>query len=386
MSRPGVTATGIHLLARSSWPAAINLAWHTAVNSRRGRSRTADTYKSYAASVAVYLWYLRSEDMLDADASLADLVTPDRADDYFEWLLRHGNAPYSILGRFRDLHAALRMLHPAGAFGFVTRPDGMPLQHTMEMRRRALFVPDARHNVLWAEALFRDALALPAGIHRTVQVRDAAMIGIFAELAPRARAMQGLRLSHLTRNSEEWMLRQEGPIMKNQQTVLELPLSRRVGAIVDRYLAVERRELLQGQDHDALWVNVKGAPMGRPSVEKMIRIRSKARYGTAFGPHRFRASLTTTRAMIGGNRPFDASLILGHDASTSLKNYNRARAIEASRAHDQRIAALEDDADPALAGWVSPAIRKPIIQQKQPAAPRLMPPASVPRPRRHSPR
>jgi hypothetical protein len=125
-----------------------------------------DTYKSYAACVGVYLFYLRSADLLDPDASLADLVTPERMDDYFEWLLRHGNAPYSILSRFRDLHAALRMMHPAGDFGFVTRPDGIPLQQTMQMSRRVLFVPDARHNVFWAEKLFRDALAMPAGTGR----------------------------------------------------------------------------------------------------------------------------------------------------------------------------------------------------------------------------
>jgi integrase len=350
MSHPTVTQAGIHRLPQAAWPAAIILAWHAAANSRRGRSRSADTYKSYAASVAVYLWYLRAEGLLDADASLADLVSPDRMDDYFEWLLRHGNAPYSILSRFRDLHAALRMMHPAGDFGFVTKPDGMPLQQTMEMRRRILFVPDARHNVFWAEALFRDALALPAAIHRQVQVRDAAMIGIFAELAPRARAMQGLRLRHLLRNGEEWILRQEGSIMKGQRTVLELPLSPRVGAILDRYLAVERRELLRGQDHDALWVTINGTPLRRPSVEQMIRIRSKAHYGIAFGPHRFRTSLTTTVALVGGDRPFDASLILGHDPATSLKNYNRARAIEASRAHDERISALEDDDDPPWGG------------------------------------
>lgn len=44
--------------------------------------------------------------------------------------------------------------------------------------------------------------------------------------------------------------------MKDQRTILELPLSRRVGAILDRYIALERRELLRGQDHDALWVRL----------------------------------------------------------------------------------------------------------------------------------
>jgi hypothetical protein len=243
MSHPPSAGTGIRLLPQAAWPKPITLAWCQAANSRRGRRRSAATYVSYAASVAVYLWYLKDEGLLDPDASLADLVTSDRMDGYFEYLLRHGSAPYSILGRFRSLRAALRMMHPNGDFGFVTRPDGIPLSGIMEMRRRVLFVPDSRHNVFWAETLFREALDLPIGIRRQVQVRDAAMIGIFAELAPRARAMQALCLGrHLLRNRDEWILRQEGSIMKGERTVLELTV-RAVPAYgsLDRYVRTPAR-------------------------------------------------------------------------------------------------------------------------------------------------
>ncbi len=51
----------------------------------------------------------------------------------------------------------------------------------------------------------------------------------------------------------------------------------------------------------------------------------------------------------GGGRPFDASLILGHSPTVSIRNYNRARAIEATRAHDERGTALEDGANPTRA-------------------------------------
>ena len=337
---------GIRQLRQETWPHAIRCAWQNATQSRRGRRRSQFTYKSYAESVGTFLWYLKSGGLLDPEASLADLVTPDRMDDYFDCLLRHGNAPYSVLGRFGSLHAALRMMHPDGDFGFVTKPDGLPLRQIMEMRRRVLFVPDARHNVFWAEKLFREALALPVGRRRQLQVRDAAMIGIFAELAPRARAMQSLRLRHLQRTSEGWILRQEGSIMKRLETVLELPLSPRVGAILDLYVPVVRRELLQGQDHDSLWVSKNGHPLGK-GLKAMVATRSRAHFGVGFGPQRFRISLTTTRAMAGGSHPFDPPLILGHDPTTSQRYYNRAGAGEATRAHDERVSALEDEDTPA---------------------------------------
>jgi hypothetical protein len=259
-------ATGIRQLPLETWPNAIIIAWRKATQSRRGRLRSPATYKSYAEAVGTYLWYyLKSIGPLDPEASLADLATPEYTDGYFDYLVEHGNAPCSILGRFGSLHASLRMMHPDGDFGSVMKPDGLPLRRIIEMRRRILFVPDARHTVFWAEALFRDALALPASLQRRLQVRDAAMIRVFAELAPRNRAMRGLRLHHLQRTSTEWIVRQEGSIMKRQNTVPELPLSPRVGAILGRYIAVERRELLKGQSHDALWVAKNGKPVARQS-------------------------------------------------------------------------------------------------------------------------
>ena len=99
------------------------------MHSRRGRQRSPDTYISYAASVATYLGYLAAEGLLDSEATLAAQVTPERADDYLEWLLRHGNAPHSIAGHLRSLRASLQMMHPREDFVFVTRPGGLPLQH-----------------------------------------------------------------------------------------------------------------------------------------------------------------------------------------------------------------------------------------------------------------
>jgi hypothetical protein len=62
---------------------------------------------------------------------------------------------------------------------------------------------------------------------------------------------------------------------------LGLPLSPGVGAILDRCVVVERHELLQGQDHDALWVAMNGGPLGRSGLELMITWRAKARTGSA---------------------------------------------------------------------------------------------------------
>jgi hypothetical protein len=81
-------------------------------------------------------------------------------------------------------------------------------------------------------------------------VRDAALIGIMASRGPRLRAGGGIRLRHLRRVGEHWHLYFDAGLMKGGRSRLELPLSARVAAIVARYIAVERQELLRGATHD----------------------------------------------------------------------------------------------------------------------------------------
>ena len=111
-------------------------------------------------------------------------------------------------------------------------------------------------------------------------------------------------------------------------------------------------------------------------MEYMIAFRSKQRYGVRFGPHRFRASLATTRAVVTGNRPLDSSLILGHGEQMTLKSYTRANNLAASRNHDANVTAVEDAARKVLgADW-----DKPLHQEPDPA------PVSIPRNRRKPPK
>jgi hypothetical protein len=136
--------------------------------------------------------------------------------------------------------------------------------------------------------------------------------------------------------------------MKVPGTVIDVPVMARIGAILDRYLAVERIELLQGRDHDALWVANHGGPMGGGALGSMVLKRSGQRYGVRFSLHRFRHSLTTTHAHVGGAHALDAATLLGHGPEVSLQAYNRAGNIEAAHAHDRLIDRMEDEAERLL--------------------------------------
>ncbi len=49
-----------------------------------------------------------------------------------------------------------------------------------------------------------------------------------------------------------------------------------------------------------VWVARGGGPLSEKGIDFMMRSRTKAQYGVAFGAHRFRAGLTTTQALVDG--------------------------------------------------------------------------------------
>jgi len=351
----------MHELPLSLWPPADAAAWGRACNPPPGpfggvRRLSPFSYEKTRKGWSVYLWHLDTQGRLDRAASPADRARPDWLWAFYDELIRVGNADNTIVCRFQEVKTALQLMAPEGDFAFVMRLDGIPIRRTLEMKRRVRFVPDSRHAALWAERLFCEALDLTSLSQRRHQVRDATFLGIEATRGPRLRSILGMRLGrHLIRSAEGWTLFFDEALMKGGSKKLELPLSSPVGAMLDRYVSVERQELLGGQTHDHLWLNDKGGPLSRSWATGMVRHRSGKDFDAPFSPHRLRDALTTTQAVIDGTDPLGPSLILGHSYETSLKHYNRATSLEASRRHDACLNEAEDAAARMLrrpsGGW-----------------------------------
>jgi hypothetical protein len=337
-------------LPLAEWPATDAAAWERACTPCAGPfsqhpPRSPATYSMYADGYAGWLWHLRSLNQLDPAETPAERVTRERLGSYHERLVRAGNADYTIVARFDGLRGALRLMYPDGDFTFVTRPGNVSVRQMLRMHRRPRFVPDSRDAELWAEALFVEALSLSDPGERQRQVRDAAFIGMMASRAPRRRAAVAMQLGHnLRRVGDNWELFFEEGLMKGGRATLRLPLGPRIGKIFTRYIEVERRELLNGATHNFVWVAKSGDPWSEKGTDFMMRTRTKARFGVAFGSHRFRTSLTTTQAIVDGGNLLGTSRILAHSPAVALKHYNRAGAIEASRRHDAYMDEVEDAA------------------------------------------
>jgi integrase len=99
--------------------------------------------------------------------------------------------------------------------------------------------------------------------------------------------------------------------------------------MIERYLTIERLELLGAGSQGALWINWGGEPLDERGVDKRVRWRSEKRFGKAFGPHMFRYSIATDAASKPDGDPFGAAARLGHADPNTTVGYTHGVAVAA---------------------------------------------------------
>ena len=128
---------------------------------------------------------------------------------------------------------------------------------------------------------------------------------------------------------------------------LFIPVSDQVGQMLDRYVAVERQELLGQHACGHAWVRF-GGRLTQEGIVSMVQKHSRGRFGAPFGPHFFRHCLATWAAANLSDHPLDGSTLLGHsNPKTTLKSYVHA----SMAATAQRQAALLQQLRRDLIPW-----------------------------------
>jgi integrase len=104
------------------------------------------------------------------------------------------------------------------------------------------------------------------------------------------------------------------------------------------YLDVVRQRLLGGSTCTALWLNSKGGRLSYLTIGRIISGQSEDRLGVRITPHDARDAAATTWAIAAPDQIGIARDLLAHrDLRTTIKYYNRAKGVEASRAYRQVI-------------------------------------------------
>jgi hypothetical protein len=293
-----------------------------------------------AEALANWFGFLAERGELDP-RSAVNLVTPERLDLYVSAQRQRGNRNSTIAHRLEGLHAALRLIAPTHDFGFIRRPGGRSLSHALPFVPRHVVLQSDDDLVALALALFAKGLAGKSYAGGKTAIRDAALIGILATRAPRNRTLSRVELGRqLQKRGEGYWMSLEAADMKGDQP-LGYALPDILTPVLKTYIE-HVRPALGGNDTPLLWVGTRGRALSPAGLAKIIRRRTRARFGTGNGPQWFRKCLTTMAAMKTPEMVLDVCVMLGHSPTVSLKHYNAADAMMAAQRHDERISRLQD--------------------------------------------
>lgn len=300
--------------------------------------------KKAAEGYGRWLGYLSFHDQLDPAQGPSARVTPERLDAYVAFLKESRNANATILGRFTELWMALRIMDPAWDPRRLMGLGGKGLRAYLQVRPRQIKVYDPALLHDWGLELMEQALAEKNERARRTGLRTGLMIALQSLQALRLGSLAQLELgTSLVQEEGQWWIRLEPAQLKNRRG-LDAPWPEHLVPWLERYLAVERAELLGGGTTQHLWVNRHGEALGEAGIYYCIRAASAKRFGEdeAFGTHRFRHCLGTAIPLLMPEHAAIAAAILNVGGAVVVSNYTRGSNVLAARAYHAAIETKRD--------------------------------------------
>ena len=331
-------------LRLQEWPASHRRIWEEFLASRGRRPRRPCKARHWAEATLTkaeegwgrFLGFLLWHGLPDPDLPPAALATEENIGRLFDELRALGNADHTVVGRLQEIGMALKILDPGGDYAWIRCPGGTPVRDLLPMRVRDKPVHHSAVLFRWGLDLMDGALRRPPR-RRQVQLRDGLLIAILAARAYRLRTVTAFRLGrHLRRDDRHWevWLRPEDTKTRYSENC---PLPAVLTPWIDRYVARERLELLDGRASEAFWINWGGKPLADIGLAKRIRWLSEKRFGKdgVFGPHSFRHGGMTSAVMDDPDDPHLGPTILSITLRTGRGHYDRSkRQVAARRFHD----------------------------------------------------
>jgi len=339
------------ILRPAEWPEVDRGLWEAAMAARAkplggnayARRLAEPTIDKAARGYGRWLGFLTLRGWLDELGPPSARVTPERLDAYFHLMLELGNADYTVVGRINDLVTALRIMEPRGDHFWILQPGGGSVQDFLAMERQRHRLHHPADLFLWSLDLMAEAREMVPLHRRGPQLRDGLLIAIEALRGMRLRSVLSLRLGDsIFRDPLDglWHLRLPPEDVKNHRYV-EGALTRILAPWIDRYVEVERQEMLRGAVTDAFWVGFRGGALSESGLSSAVAARSEQRFGLGqgFRTHRFRHCLGSTLPLLVPEQPYLASQLLRISQATMQKHYDRSSEVLAFRQYHDALAA-----------------------------------------------
>ena len=327
----------------SDWPERDRSAWAKATREpdpldlapARAAHLRLCTRRQYERGYGCWLKWLLTNDRL-ADIAPGERATQEAVKTYYQAMLEHGYAGYTIADRLVALAQVLKSIDPDRDYGWISLA-------ARRIHRETCPAKDIGGSLRPSDELFQLGLELMNAateerfrkpFDRALLYRDGLMIALLAKRPVRVGNLASIEIGdHLRQVGEGWRLSFQGHEVKNHRPFAcgwPDDLEHALGY----YLAEIRPLLLRENEergHRALWISsVTGRPMRPGDILVRIKHWTKERFGRSMTPHHFRHAAATTMAINSPEDVAEIAAILGHSRSrTSDEHYNLATSLEA---------------------------------------------------------
>ena len=326
----------------TDWPdpdrIALNAAFARESRFRRGPAAHWAPATRHGVTNALSRWlgFLAAFDPSTLAEPPLDRVTEHRLTHY----VAHLSETVGSVGRhiyLRNLQKGFRAMFPGKAPDILTTLEA-------QLKRECRPSPKAWVPTQQLDALGKEMMQEAIGDDRDcgkLLYRDGLMITLLALRPERRRGFAQIRIGqHLRRVGDEWRL-VFGAEERKSKRPSQMSMPNTVVPFLERYLHDVRPQFPNAQNHDALWLGMKGRPLSPHSISRLIARRTEAAFGNRIPPHRFRHCAASTVAVSAPGQIGLAARLLDHASlKTTYDHYILARSVEASRQYAKIIAEL----------------------------------------------
>ena len=201
------------------------------------------------------------------------------------------NAPYTVLGRVRDLGNAMRAMSPDHDWGWLQAKIRRLRKTVQSVRNKpALIVPIDQIFAFGLELMAKaDGPSGGSPFQRSKNYRDGLLIAVLAARQPRRGNLAAIEIDrHLVELSDRyWLLFKEGETKTGARIEKHLPAM--LVPYFERYLSHYRPQLVGHKRRPnrtralkepgmSLWVSTIGSAMSEGAIYERVRLLTKAKF------------------------------------------------------------------------------------------------------------
>ena len=294
------------------------------------------TRQKYMFAWRRFLGFLAISEPLALAADPAERLTIERVRAYVSHLAET-NTPQSVAIQVDALYQTARMLMPQQDWTWLKAVKAR-LHAAAPAPGRSGPVITSVQLIELGQELMDECKPVPSAPIRmadAIRYRDGLMIALLGFIPLRRKNLAALEIGrHLVREGDGWFVIVPRTEIKKNSSSVEVAIPKLLEPYLATYLDIIRPWMLRRPTCNALWVSPSGGALTYSAIWRIVTRHTARRLGIRIAPHDARDAGATTWAIAAPDRIGVARDLLGHsDLRTTTKHYNRARGIEASRAH-----------------------------------------------------